>query len=922
MTALVIKGFSGMRPALNPRWISDSESQSAKNAKLNNGSLRAMKGGLNVNALTLAVQTIYRYSTAASDTQYWLEFADDANVFLSPTIQDQHKRIYWSTATSTYAKYAPQSVALGAGTLPSAGYTLGVPKPSATPTASGTAAVTYTKQNREYVVVFTGTTNSAPSAVTSVTAVNTFEVKLTNIPVPPTSSTYTGKNLYRRDALVAGSSYKLVASIGLSDTEYTDTVADASLGATYTVPAASAVSIPGDLSVEAPSLTSTGAAITRWYAYSVGGYNESYAQGESGWTEFVTEGPLSANASINVDTTQDVTISGLTKGAATSATYFRIYRKDGTNGEFVQIAQIPTTQTTYLDTEETASGTPFSGSTAGSSNASPTLAASASTAVNASTAPGRIYCATYVNASGTESYRSAESALVRVVDGVTPVKITLPYPVPSGASKIRLYRRTVTVSGGTTTGTESDYKLLMELPATHSLYTDTATAASISGSSSLANTGERTPPSGGMVGAATIPDDVLPETRLYVFTYVTAYDEEGPPSEPSAAVDIDPAQAVTVSGLGTGPGATISVGGVSTAVSYNITKKRIYRSSTGNVATSFQFVAEIPVATSSYADNVKQTDLGEILTTEGWIAAGTGDGANTATTCNPAIKGLVLTANGIAAGFVGKTVHFSEPYQPHTYPAEFTQTTEFDIVGLAAFGQSVAVLTTANPYLASGVDPSAMTMQKLPLQQSCVSKRSICQTGSGVIYASPDGLVSLSESGAQILTTGLLSRDQWQTYSPSSMLIQQYNNRIYVFHSTGLIVFDFTGESATMTIFDQTADAAYYDPVQDALYIAKNGTGILKWDYGNPLTYVWKTKLFTMTYPMNFSFGQVEASAYPITFKIYADGVLKHTKSVTDRNPFRLPAGFRAKDWEVELSGTGEVFSMVVAESALEVRKI
>lgn len=63
------------------------------------------------------------------------------------------------------------------------------------------------------------------------------------------------------------------------------------------------------------------------------------------------------------------------------------------------------------------------------------------------------------------------------------------------------------------------------------------------------------------------------------------------------------------------------------------------------------------------------------------------------------------------------------------------QTVAHDIVGLAALGQSLLVLTTGYPYLITGTHPSSMGMERLDIEQSCVAKRSISNVGGGVIYA-------------------------------------------------------------------------------------------------------------------------------------------------------------------------------------------
>lgn len=891
MAAVLIKGFAGMRPAMNPRLLETGESQLAKNAKLNNGSLRAMKNVTTVSSLAIAVQTIYRYGDTASNTQYWLQFAGDVDVIKSPVHDDQYRRLYWSDGTQV--KYAPEGTFLAApGPFPTAGFNLGIPKPGVALTAAGSAVPVYTKEKREYVLTYTTSTEETrPSSVFTTQAVDGFSVKLTGLPAAP--SGYTGKKLYRRDANVNGSVFKLVASLAADATEYTDSVLAANLGATLSTAAVSDVPTPSAPGVSHDVIDLTGAAITRYYAYTYGGYYVTSGDNET----YVEEVQLSSVASVSADETQTVTLSSFS-AAPTGASYRRIYRRDTASGAFTRIAQIPVSQSTYIDTNATAVGPGQEYAYTDASLSAPTLSASASTAVSNASLTTFVYAFTYVNAAGTEGKRSPESNAVKVINGTTTVNISATTP-PTGVDKIKIYRRTATVTSGVLGGSDADYRLVATVPASQLNTSDSASASSISGNSALPlasyGTAAITPTSAFASGE--VPDDVIPDTRVYVYTYVSAYGEEGPPSDPSNTVDVDPSQAVSLTNMATSPGG-----------SYNVTAKRIYRSSTGTQSTAFQFVAEIPVANTSYSDTVDQADLGEILQTEGWVAP------------PAAMKGLTLGANGIAAGFKDKTVYLSESFLPHAFPAKYQQTTEHAVVGIGAFQQSFAILTTSYPYVLSGSDPGSMSMVKLEAPQACVSKRSICSTGTGVIYASPDGLVSIGADGIRLLTQGLLNREQWQAYTPSSMLIKQYNSKIYVFHSTGLIVFDFTGESASMTVFDATANAAYYDPISDSLFIALNGVGILKWDSGSDLSYTWKSKLFTLPQPVNFGFAQVEADAYPITCKVYAGGVLKHTQTVANRNPFRLPSGFVDKDWEVQLEGTGQVFQFSMAQSIAELR--
>jgi hypothetical protein len=49
------------------------------------------------------------------------------------------------------------------------------------------------------------------------------------------------------------------------------------------------------------------------------------------------------------------------------------------------------------------------------------------------------------------------------------------------------------------------------------------------------------------------------------------------------------------------------------------------------------------------------------------------------------------------------------------------------------------------------------------------------------------------------------------------------------------------------------------------------------------------------------------------------DGTLAHTRTVGSRDPFRLPVVV-GRDWEIQVEGTHEVFSLALAHSASELR--
>ena len=394
-------------------------------------------------------------------------------------------------------------------------------------------------------------------------------------------------------------------------------------------------------------------------------------------------------------------------------------------------------------------------------------------------------------------------------------------------------------------------------------------------------------------------------TLTAVYTYVSAYGEEGPPCTASGVVTLDPAQTITVSGMSVAPSGA-----------YNISTKRIYLSSTVGNQAQFQFWKEIPVATTSTSGSYDQTALGEILPSSLWVAP-------------PAdLKGLKLMGNAAAIGFKGNTAYLSEPNLPHAWPHQYP--VDYQIVGIGVFGQSAVLLTTGYPYLLYGADPQAMSTQKLASPWACLSKRSIVDTGDGCLYASTDGLVSVGSGGMDVITKSIFNKEQWQALNPSSITAVLHNGR-YVFTYTkadstrGMYILDFSGQGAPLTSSDLNTTTAitamHADPRTGTLFFAQ-GTNIVRFDKGSALTYQWRSKKYRAPFPMNFGYAQVYASSYPVTLNVIVDDVQKASKTITSREVTTLPSGFRGLDWQLEVIGTSGVTQVNLATSVEEIRQL
>jgi len=286
---------------------------------------------------------------------------------------------------------------------------------------------------------------------------------------------------------------------------------------------------------------------------------------------------------------------------------------------------------------------------------------------------------------------------------------------------------------------------------------------------------------------------------------------------------------------------------------FNITHRRIYRTVVGASQVSYQFVEEIPITTTSYTDNKTVVQLGSLLRTQNW---------------NPPpddLRGLVSMPNGMLAAFRNNEIWFSEPYHPHAWPDLYTLVVGDRIVGLGVFDTTLVVLTENHPYLITGSSPLAMSQQKLPMIQPCASKRSIAYDQYGVLYASPNGLVSISPAGADVISLPLYAREEWQALIPESMVGMIYNNQYFGFHNKAETVEAIVlsrADTPPLIEFSFDGVAAFVDKVTSNIFaVSRFDNTIYQLDSSsiNRTIYEWRSKKFMMPSPLNFGAMKMRA---------------------------------------------------------------
>ena len=401
------------------------------------------------------------------------------------------------------------------------------------------------------------------------------------------------------------------------------------------------------------------------------------------------------------------------------------------------------------------------------------------------------------------------------------------------------------------------------------------------------------------------------EYYYYVYTYVNSLGWESAPSPVSALVTRDNLGSTAISGFSAVPSGN-----------YDIATIRIYRTQGSSTGTDFYFLREISIATANTVDDNRT--LGEILATNLWFPApGVPTGGATSIT-EPTLSNLTAMWNGMMSGISGNSVRICEPYTPYAWPATYEIIPpDSKPVGLGIFGQAMLVLTTGRPLIVQGSTPDGMDQQPLEIQQGCVAARSVVSMGSGVAWASEDGLCWYGQGGARVITNGIMLREDWQALVPSSIIGKMYEGLYLGSYNDGSgrkgFIIDPSGGG--IYFLDTGYEAMHFDSLKDQLYVL-TGANIGKWDTGSSLTYRSRSKPFRQGSPINFAAAVVVANAYPVTFRLYADGALKHTQTVADRNIFRLPSGYRAFEFQIELEGTNPVQDAAIATSVEELKQV
>lgn len=455
---------------------------------------------------------------------------------------------------------------------------------------------------------------------------------------------------------------------------------------------------------------------------------------------------------------------------------------------------------------------------------------------------------------------------------------------------------------------------------------------------------------------------------VYVYTFVRKWAsgkvDEGMPSPASNTVSALPGQTVTINNFDATPAGR------------GITHIRIYRASTGD----YKYVTEIAVGTASYADSALDAALGDVLESTEWaepptdlkglimLPNGVAVGFSKNEVCFsepyqvhawPTRYRYALPYSVVGLGYVGTMVvaatkgypylldgtdpeSVSQVQAPAMYPCVAKRSvvsTESGVVyathdglALATPGGGVILMTKEilsreefEAYYGSTIRAVSYRGLYMGFFHN-TGASGAANDGFLINHVTPNGLVGLF-GGVHCAHVDNVSGDLYYVATDSTdgnQYIYKWDDQVervaFLWKSKLFIAPDFTNLGALRIIADFSssmtqAEVDSYSAARQAIIdanqplLATDDTGSIA---GSAITEVAIAGDRLTTVPPALT------DIVGLTFKMWADGTLVCTITVNDDEPVRLPSGYLASEFEIELQGQTEVREVRVATSVPE----
>lgn len=471
------------------------------------------------------------------------------------------------------------------------------------------------------------------------------------------------------------------------------------------------------------------------------------------------------------------------------------------------------------------------------------------------------------------------------------------------------------------------------------------------------------PPSALTVTVTGVATDEISITRLYVYTWITEFGEESEPSPISADAVWKPGQSVTLSGFTEIPAGR------------NITKQRIYRSQTSMTGAQLFLIAERDASNENFLDDVPPESFQEALPSAAYNPP-----VDTLTGLTSMPNGMMAAFDGKDLYFCEPYKPHAWPagYMLTTdYPIVGLGAFGTSLVIMTAGNLYVATGSTPESMVMEKLElnlpcVSARGIVDLGYSIAYPSHDGLVLVSSGGAKVVSETLFSRDEWLRMNPSTVIASQYDGRYYMPYNYIDE---NEVA---QSGTMIIDLTGEQQFIIRADVTPSALFYETETGNLFFLDDGL-VYQWDsiFRPFYQQTWKSKLFVMPKPGNFgailieadealSEGQMEAirqeiaeiearnavifaqefiggemnggalNTVPVNgdltqqvptlsrlvaVNVYADRKLVATVSKINKM-CRLPSGFLATMWEIEVVSDTPIVQVTMATTGTELMEV
>jgi hypothetical protein len=394
----------------------------------------------------------------------------------------------------------------------------------------------------------------------------------------------------------------------------------------------------------------------------------------------------------------------------------------------------------------------------------------------------------------------------------------------------------------------------------------------------------------------------------YVVTFVNDWMEESAPSNPQM-VERDAASSAEITARYTG-----FVNG------RPIVGMNVYR--TYGTSSTYMLVNTTPITPKSsgvwaYTDTTTVPVTTSALGTLDWEPPVSG------------MKNLTFAGNGFFVACKGKDIWMSEPYHPHAWP--YAVTLPHDVVSLTPVDGGVLATTKGQPVILYGTHPAQIASQTITADQSGLSQRATARVAGSALYASNDGIVSLSGGKADLsVSRDLFMRQDWRDWFRND-----FDGLVMGEHDGALVgIFDKTNASAPNFVLRLDENTGAFTRLQlpkkpiglsvlpeaDDLVFGFADNCYAEAFGGAPLPLVWHSKDFVHPRPVSFGRAVLLVDG-DFVFRLYRDGDEVFSAPVSSgETALVLPATPSHKRWSFRIEGTGTVTKVEVGANAAELQ--